>query len=350
METVRQVPEPRQAPTLDELPPPPADRIGWPWTDASPASPTTLPDGRPWPRITVVTPSYNQAEFLEATLRSVLLQGYPNLEYIVIDGGSQDGSVEILQRYAPWLAYWTSEPDRGQSHAINKGFARSTGEIQAWLNSDDTYYPGALARVARTMATRPCDILIGAMDKVEVGPGYERLVKTSTPDQGTPLHPIAIFANGRRADFHFIQPPMFWRAELWAKTDGLDERYHYAMDTEWCSRAIVAGARVDTTSDVLARFVLHHGSKSQDFHHRQLEERALMYLRLARRPGFRPVRCIMASLRPTRRALALRARRRSQQGHRVQALLLRLGSRAVGVLDYGAGRVVGPGSRSVERI
>src|SRR5215472_7727613 len=98
----------------------------------------------PLPRITVVTPSFNQGQFLEATLRSVLDQNYPNLEYIVCDGGSTDNSVEVIQRYQDRLAWWVSEKDKGQSNAINKGFAGATGDLLAYINSDDTFAPGSL--------------------------------------------------------------------------------------------------------------------------------------------------------------------------------------------------------------
>src|SRR5215469_2917833 len=113
---------------LADLPPPPAGHTGWPWTIESMPSPPARTDGSPWPTISIVTPSYNQGQFIEETIRSVLLQGYPALEYIIIDGGSTDQSVEIIKKYEPWLTYWISESDRGQSHAINKGFKRATGE------------------------------------------------------------------------------------------------------------------------------------------------------------------------------------------------------------------------------
>ncbi len=149
--------------SLAELPPPQAGRTGWPWTEASPPLPAALPDGEPWPRISIVTPSFNQAQYLEETIRSVLLQGYPNLEYFVFDGGSTDGSADILRRYDAFLDGWVSERDKGQSDAINKGFARCTGTIVNWLCSDDILLPGALGQVGGAFVERPgADVVVGA--------------------------------------------------------------------------------------------------------------------------------------------------------------------------------------------
>lgn len=141
--------------TLKELPPPPSGRYGWPWTEENPRLPDTMPNGSSWPRVSIVTPSYNQAHFLEETIRSVLLQGYPNLEYIIMDGGSTDGSVDIIHKYEPWLAYWFSGKDQGQSHAINKGWAHSTGDYMAWLNSDDVYLPKSVVRAVNALQAKP---------------------------------------------------------------------------------------------------------------------------------------------------------------------------------------------------
>jgi len=147
-------------PTLSELPPPPLGKAGWPWTKESPQLPDAMPDGHPSSRVSIVTPSYNQEQFIEETVRSVLLQGYPNLEYIITDGGSTDDSVDTIHKHEPWLAYWVSEPDRGQAHGINKGFLRSGGDILGWINTDDTYEKGAVSLVAAFMAERPeADVL-----------------------------------------------------------------------------------------------------------------------------------------------------------------------------------------------
>jgi len=132
-----------------QLPNPETDRTGWPWTESEEQLHSLKLEGLSWPKISVVTPSYNQGQFIEETIRSVLLQGYPNLEFIIIDGGSNDGSVDIIKKYDPWLAYWVSEQDRGQSHAVNKGIRHATGEILLWLNSDDICLPGAFNLVTQ---------------------------------------------------------------------------------------------------------------------------------------------------------------------------------------------------------
>lgn len=144
-----------RCPSLSEISPPLLSRTGWPWTTDSEQLPDTMPNGTAWPKVSIVTPSYNQDEFLEATIRSVLLQGYPNLEYVIIDGGSTDRSVKVIEKYQSYLSYWVSEPDHGQADAINKGFARATGEIFGWINSDDLYQPDALRSAVEGFVRHP---------------------------------------------------------------------------------------------------------------------------------------------------------------------------------------------------
>jgi glycosyltransferase involved in cell wall biosynthesis len=158
----------RTPPNLQDLPPPPPDKQGWPWTVATVPLPLQQSNGTDWPRISIVTPSYNQGEFIEETIRSVLLQGYPNLEYIIIDGGSTDTTLAMIKKYQPYIAHWVSEPDRGQSHALNKGFQQATGDFVGWQNSDDFYAIDALATLAHTYQQDPdIDILYGSTKYVD---------------------------------------------------------------------------------------------------------------------------------------------------------------------------------------
>ena len=143
-------------PTLKELPITFCkDKKDWPWTEESDKLPERMPNGSPWPKISIITPSYNQGMYIEETIRSVLLQGYPNLEYIIIDGGSTDNSVEIIKKYEKWISFWVSEPDEGQTNALNKGFNKSTGEIVAWLNSDDYYLINTFNKLIKFINENP---------------------------------------------------------------------------------------------------------------------------------------------------------------------------------------------------
>ena len=319
----------RRSIRLEDLPPAPPGRVGWPWTEEVVPPARDVQREVSSPRVTVVTPSYNQAEFLEETVRSVLLQGYPGLEYIVVDGGSTDGSVEIIQKYSPWLAYWCSEEDRGQSHAINKGFGRATGEILGWLNSDDLFYPGALHTVAEELST--ADIFLGGMVKVRQEGNNLVEVKRSTPFTGRPIHEYRILRNGPRHEFHFYQPSMFWTARLWEQTGELDEGYHYVMDRQWCNRALAQGAVVALTDRPLARFRLHGDSKSVALHERFAAEVIRMHMRFAFRRDFRFFPCLLSTLGPARGLCGRRARREREQGNLASALVYLNAARAIKV-------------------
>lgn len=180
------------------------------------------------PRISIVTPSYNQAAFLRKTLDSVLDQNYPNLEYIVIDGGSTDGSVDILREYNAKLTYWVSEPDNGQSHALNKGFAHTTGEIVTWLNSDDVLLPGALHAVGEIFARYPqIQWLTGQPANLDIR-DHLRIFPLKTGR----FRPLILRGWYHGRGFGFIrQEGTFWRRSLWEQIgESLDEAMHYAMD------------------------------------------------------------------------------------------------------------------------
>ncbi len=204
------------------------------------------------PLVSIITPSYNQARFLEACIRSVLEQDYPNIEYIIVDGGSNDGSVEIIEKYADRLAWWVSEKDKGHADALNKGFARARGEILAWLNSDDTYYPGAISDAVQTLLANP-----------DVGMVYGDADITDAAGQV-----IGRFASRQtdywrllRGSVHIPQATTFFRADLYRQVGPLSLEYFFAFDYDlWVKLAKVS--RLLYVPRRWATFRLHEAGKS----------------------------------------------------------------------------------------
>lgn len=223
------------------------------------------------PRITVVTPSLNQGRFLEETILSVLGQQYPNLEYIIMDGGSTDDSVAIIRRYEKHLAYWISEKDDGQAAAINSGFARATGEILAWLNSDDMYLPGTLSHVARMLDTNQGQLLFG---------NCLHFVQDKPSAYGSDARRSHERINLQLADY-LIQPSTFWTRKAWLQTEALDESLEFGFDWDWYLRAKKAGITFLPDDKYLSIYRIHENHKTATGGERRRREIASIYDRHA---------------------------------------------------------------------
>jgi len=205
-----------------------------------------------FPKVSIVTPSFNQATFLEQTLRSVLEQDYPNLEYIVIDGGSRDGSLEIIQKYADQLSYWQSQPDQGQTDAINQGFAHASGEIFAWLNSDDLLLPGAVSAAVRALQAHPEAAMVY---------GDALLINAEGKTIGKFPAAQTDYRKLRRGYVHIPQQASFFRADLWRQVGPLDVSFYFAMDYDLWVR-LAALAPLVYVPQLWAAFRLHGAGKS----------------------------------------------------------------------------------------
>lgn len=295
--------------------------------EPSAASFPHLPEGITWPTISLVTPSYNQGQYLEATIHSVLDQGYPNLEYVVMDGGSSDGSRAIIERYAPRLAYWVSQRDEGQYSAIQEGFTHTGGEVMAWINSDDMLLPWAFSLVGEIFARFPEVAWISSLRPVT----WDRFGRAVAclPWKG---YSSRAFFHGeyiRRRHGPFSHEPSryiqqestFWRRSLWDKVGGLDLSLSLAADFDLWARFYheteLVGVEVP-----LAGFRDHDDQKSD---HHEAEYRQQAEQSLARHGG-RPYSGLESALRSAAVAV-LTARVRKRLGLALPVTSLRFHTR-----------------------
>jgi len=235
----------------------------WPYVDPDPLPlPATLPDGRPWPRISVVTPSYNQGSFIEETILSVLHQGYPDVEHIIVDGVSTDETPAVLDRYRDRLAKVVVEPDEGQGDAINKGMALATGDILTWLNSDDQLAPGALPAVAMALAGDDADMVAGECHVFQDGRLIHRHL-TSCEEGPLPLDDLLDLEGRWLVGQFFYQPEVMFTRELWERVGGrVATQWHYSMDYELWLRFAQAGAKLKVIGRPVTYFRAHEAQKT----------------------------------------------------------------------------------------
>jgi glycosyltransferase involved in cell wall biosynthesis len=251
-------------------------RQGWPWTEG--VNPNIYASRKKWPKISIITPSYNQGQYIEETILSVINQGYPNLEYIIIDGGSTDDTVNIIKKYEKDLTYWVSEPDRGQSHAINKGLSVATGELFNWLNSDDLLAEDSLFTIGSCFAEEQTNVLCGFCNQ------FEGVISNTMYHYQMGICKSAeetIVAHGMN------QPATFYKLEIVRSLGGINESLLYVMDLElWFKYLLTYGLEnIKVSNKTLAHFRLHKESKSVgQISKMVLEESRLYYTLFSQTP------------------------------------------------------------------
>jgi glycosyltransferase involved in cell wall biosynthesis len=227
-----------------------------------------------WPKISIVTPSYNQADFLERTILSVLNQNYPNLEYIIIDGGSKDGSVEIIKKYEKYISFWVSEPDNGQANALNKGFSIATGELVGWQNSDDIFLPYSFVNIANAYKqNKKFDLFFGNIVFLN---GRDEIINDL---RFVPFNYRSLLYEGTVLS----NQAAFWKRELFEKYGFFNEKYQFCMDYEFWVR-IGNHCKFYFVHEYLGGFRLHRTSKTSTIaksglqeHYSILEDKGIEY-------------------------------------------------------------------------
>lgn len=243
------------------FPPPPPGKSGWPWDLPDD---TAQPDP-PIPRISIIIPSFNLGRFIEETIRSIAMQRWPDLELIIVDGGSNDETVDVIRKYERWITYWVSEPDAGQAEAINKGLKRATGDIITWFNADDFFAAGIFAAVADAWRRNPRGIYAAPVANFYVR-GRETLIRP----RGLTFDNVVQYWR-RRSLWH--DPGLFWSRAVVDAIGGPDQSLHYSHDFDCLARAL-QHAPVEYVDHIAAGFRLHQQSKTLSMTEQMMAETA----------------------------------------------------------------------------
>jgi glycosyltransferase involved in cell wall biosynthesis len=259
--------EPIKCPDITELPLPNTAKCGWPWTIGRGSLPSKLVDSQEWPTVSIIIPSFQQGRFIEETIRSILLQGYPRIEIIVIDGGSKDNTIDVLRKYSKWISYWVSEPDNGQSDALNKGLLRATGDVLGWQNSDDIYLPNAFINlIGPLIGEEKYSLSFGNLFMIDEFGNYIREQKY------TKFSKKCLIFEG----LNISNQSAIWRKSLQEEVGFFEKNLTYEMDLDFFLRAAEVG-NFKFINKTTACMRIHQDAKTQhEFSFRAIREGSLI--------------------------------------------------------------------------